>query len=548
MIGWAQRRGWIEVATTAAPSATAETSAAATTYICPMMCVPPTTEPGRCPVCAMELVPATSDADAGGERSVNIAVGDRRLIGIETVKAQQSVATRSVKAVGRLQVDETRIARVPADAAGRVEKLYFNFTGQQVNAGERIATYYSPDLYAAQTELLTLKSTRRPASGRRNSLTNVREEIIQSARQRLRELGMSAQQIEDVEKSGHAESRIDIRSPHAGTITKLMLREGQYLKAGEVACEVTDLSNVWLVTELFPEDAALVRYGQRVTAGISSLPGETFEGRVSFVAPTVDSVKRAVPVRIDLPNASRQLRPGDEATVEIEVPLQAGLAVYDEQLAGKWICPQHPDEIHDSAGACPRSGKPLVPTEQLGFATSLADVVQPLTIPRSAVLMAGSQSAVYVEVEEGEFELRLVEVGPTVGRQVVVLGGIEASELVATKGNFLIDSQMQLSGKPSLIDPSKAAVPEEEAVDLEITIPEFGPIETLESETPTNEDGAALPSLSIETPSDGPEVSDPFEAEATDEDEWELPQFGTPELMDDARRSSHSWSTSRRHV
>ena len=253
MVGWAQRNGWLKVEQVASTSGTAESAATTSKYICPMMCVPPTTEPGRCPVCAMELVSATSDSDSGGDKSVSIATADRRLVGIKTVAAKRAANTRTISAVGVLEVDESRLARIPADSAGRVEKLFFNYTGQQIQAGEKLATYYSPDLYAAQTELLTLKKTRRPSSGRRYSLANVREEIISAARQRLRELGMTREQIQAVENAGQAQSRVDIRSPQTGTVTKLMLREGQYLKAGELVCEIADLSNVWLITQLFPE-------------------------------------------------------------------------------------------------------------------------------------------------------------------------------------------------------------------------------------------------------------------------------------------------------
>ena len=538
MVGWAQRNGWIQVEQVATTDAAAQTAASDSKYICPMMCVPPTTEPGRCPVCAMELVAATSDGGSGGDKSVSIATADRRLVGIKTVAARRVANTRKISAVGVLEVDESRLARIPADSAGRVEKLFFNFKGQQIKAGERLATYYSPDLYAAQTELLTLKQTRRPSSGRRYSLANVREEIIGAARQRLREMGMTREQIAAIEQAGTAQSRIDIRSPQSGTITKLMLREGQYLKAGELVCEVADLSNIWLVTQLFPEDAAVVRYGQRVTARISSLPGQTVEGRISFVAPMVDSTRRAVNVRIDLENPDDQLRPGDEATVEIDVPLQPGQLVFDETLAGKFICPQHPDVIDSTATTCEKSGRKLIATEKYGFAAAESDVERPLAIPRSAVLMAGNQSAVYVEVEEGEYEIRLVTLGSKIGEDIVVLSGVEEAEQVATDGNFLIDSQMQLSGKPSLIDPSRAATPEEEESPFEIEMPEFGDIEMVEDVAGESNEGEELPSLTIESFDDGelPDNGGESEAEATEiesDEEWELPEFGPPELLED---------------
>ena len=506
----------------------------------------------------MELVPATLDDDSAGDKSVSIATADRRLTGIRTVAAKRAAATRTITAVGLLEVDETRVARIPTDSAGRVEKLFFNYTGQRIEVGEKLATFYSPELYAAQIELLTLKQTRRPSAGRRYSLADVRREIISAARQRLRELGMTADQIASVEQSGSPLSRVPIYSPQSGTITKLLLREGQYLKAGDVVCEVADLTNVWLVTQLFPEDAALVRYGQRVSAHIRSLPGQPIEGRVSFVSPMVDSMRRAVNVRIDLKNVDHQLRPGDEATIAIETPLQPGQLVYDDQLAGQFICPVHPDVIQSSATICPRSGRRLIAAEEFGFAATPSEVEQPLLVPRSAVLMADQQSAVYVEVEEGEFEIRVVTLGSRLGDSVVVLSGLEEAEKVATDGNFLIDSQMQLSGKPSLIDPSRAMTPEQKESPFEIEMPEFGAIEILDEATDRGE--SVEPPAADKTDDDwnlpipgviqilgqqenGTQLQETKrtrrEESIAPEDDWGLPDFGTLQLIEDGQRRQH---------
>lgn len=496
LVGWAQRQGWIRTESTSGGGAAATTTVANTEYICPMMCTPPSSEPGRCPVCAMELVPATSGGGDAGEKSVNIAIADRRLVGIKTVEARRSPAERTVRGVGALQVDESRLARIPTDTGGRVEKLLVNFVGQQVQAGEAIATLYSPDLYAAQTELLTLKSTRKRTSGRRYTLADIREELITAARERLRELGMSREQIAAVERADAANTRVEIRSPQTGTVTKMMLREGQYIKPGDSVCEVADLSNVWLMTELFPEDASLVRYGQRVSAKISSLPGEIVEGRVSFIDPMVDNKKRAVKIRVDLTNPDAKLRPGDEATVEITVPMQPGMPLFDEALAGKWICPQHPGELQPTSGTCPQNGRPLVSTEKYGFASSIDSIEQPVVVPRQAILRAGDQSAAYVEIADGEFEMQVVTLGANVGEDVVVLSGLKPGDKIATDGNFLIDSQMQMSGKPSLIDPSKAKVKEEE-VEWDLDLPPMGEMQSLDDMSePTLE--AADPMLELE--------------------------------------------------
>ena len=401
LVGLAQRQGWIQPSTESALS-TAEpnTTAPDTQYICPMMCTPPSPQPGRCAVCGMELVAARLDGGGDG-RSVTIPLADRRLAGIKTVTAQRTAAQRKVRGVGVLEVDERERTRIPADVGGRVESLFVNFTGQRVHAGEPLIKLYTPDLYAAQTELLTLKKMRQPASGSRNTLTNVRTELITAARTRLVELGMTPNQIAQLERQGTADTRVVVSSPRSGTVVMMMVREGQYLKAGEVVCEVADLSHVWVLTKLFPEEAALVRYGQQAHVRVTSLPGESFFGRVSYVDPMVDPQTRSVSVRIEIPNPQGELRPGDEATVDILVPATRSTRLYDEQLAGKWICPEHPDEIRDRSSTCPRSRKPLVRTAEFGFADSAEEIEQPLVLPREAVLMAGDHSAVYVETEPG---------------------------------------------------------------------------------------------------------------------------------------------------
>ena len=555
VVGWAQRIGWIQVERLATTAGAAEATVRAASYICPMMCVPPTTEPGRCPVCAMELVPTTSDSDAEGDASITIPIADRRLVGITTVPVKRVAATRKITAVGLLAVDESRRVRIPVDASGRVEKLFFNYTGQRIHVGEKLATFYSPDLYAAQTELLTLKQTRGATSERRQFLADVRKEIIDAARQRLRELGMNSAQIQAIEQRGEPESRIDISSPQSGTITQLMLQEGQYVQEGEIVCEVADLSQIWLVTQLFPEDAALVRYGQRVSATIRSLPGRSLPGRVSFIAPVVDAKRSVVHVRVNVSNPDGQLRPGDEATVMIDVPLQPGQDVYDPQLAGKFICPEHPDETATFEAKCPRSGRAMVAATTFGFAASPDDVAQPLVIPRRAVLMAGQRSAVYVEVEEGAFELRRVTLGSRFGEDVVVVDGLEEHAVVAADGNFLIDSQMQLSGRPSLIDPSRVVARDAEESPFQIEVPEIGDIQIFDGTPGDDEpdsDAARGSDAAWLLPESGrielwesPQGASASPAEAGSEHDaaeggegdWELPESGPPQPIEDGEPS-----------
>ncbi|MBI2478874.1 MAG: hypothetical protein HYV60_09640 [Planctomycetia bacterium] len=158
-----------------------------------------------------------------------------------------------------------------------------------------------------------------------------------------------------------------------------------------------------------------------------------------------------------IPNTDGLLRVGDYAKATIDVPLSDAqqTPVYDPELANKWISPRHPHVIADSPGPCPICGVDLVPAAQYGFTDQSSASADTLAVPRDAVLMAGNNSVVYVETAPGRFEIRRVVLGPSVGDQIVIRSGVSHGELVATRGNFLIDSQMQLAGNPSLIDPSR---------------------------------------------------------------------------------------------
>ncbi len=186
------------------------------------------------------------------------------------------------------------------------------------------------------------------------------------------------------------------------------------------------------------------------------MPGEVFTGRVAFIDPTVNPTTRTVRVRVEIMNFDGKLRPGDYATARVTVPAIPMDEVYDPALANKYISPMHPQVIRDEPGTCPLCDMELVPTSQLGFASKPLPMQQVVTVPRDAVLLAGENSVIYVETEPGRFEIRRVTVGPMNRKEAVIVEGLSAGETVATGGNFLIDSQMQLAGNPSLMDPTKA--------------------------------------------------------------------------------------------
>ena len=366
-------------------------------YICPMMCVPPQPEPGRCSDCNMKLELATG-------RLIDPVA--RRLANIHTVAVTSAPTSRTLKAIGEIHYDESSLKTISAYVDGRLERLYADYTGVIVNKGDGLALVYSPRLYSSQVELLLAKKSRdanRAATLARGIGSD--RNLYESARQRLIELGMTAQQIEQLQRTGKANSRMVLVAPMSGTVIEKFAIEGQYVKEGQAIYRLADLSTVWLMLKLFPEDAATIRYGQRVEATVQSLPGQKFSGRIAFIDPNVDPKTRTVGVRVVIPNDDNLLRVGDYAKAAIEIPFSAGDA---------------------------------------------------LAVPRNAVLMAADNSVLYVETEPGLFEIRRVVLGQSSGDQIVILSGVKKGEMVATRGNFLIDSQMQIAGCPSLIDPTKA--------------------------------------------------------------------------------------------
>lgn len=469
-LGMAQRLGFISAGGDGGHSLTSA-DATATRYICPMMCTPPQSQPGRCPVCAMELVPASSSGENSDLRSIHVDPATRRIANIQTVAVMSMPVSREIRAIGELAYDEGALKTIAAYVDGRLDRLYADFTGVTVKQGDHLALLYSPQLYSGQEELLLAKQ----ALDRRRSallpdVTQVDSGLYESTKKRLMLLGVTEMQIRHLEESGTADSQLHLCAPISGTVIEKLAVEGQYVKEGDPIYRLADLSTVWLMLRLFPEDAASLRYGHKIDAEVHSLPGRRFTGRVAFIDPNVDPKTRTVGVRVVMPNTDGTLRVGDYAKATLEVPLSHTdqAHVYDPELANKWISPRHPHVIAESSGECPICGVELVPAAQFGFTDQPAADREYLVVPRDAVLMAGSHSVVYVETEPGRFEIRHVVVGPVCGHQVVIRSGLDQGELVATRGNFLIDSQMQLAGNPSLIDPTKLVSTDDEPMSAEI--------------------------------------------------------------------------------
>lgn len=429
-------------------------------YTCPMHPQIRSEEPGTCPICGMDLVPlASNDAknttNDDDEDNILITKASRRLAGIETEKVSKISASQSIKAIGSISFDEGRISTISAYVDGRIEKLYADYTGVTVKKGEHLAEFYSPNLYSAQVEFLQASEALWNMKDASSSVLRTQKQLLKGAETKLKELGMNNTQISKLKKTRKALTRLTLNSTVNGTVIEKNTTQGSYVKTGQVIYRVADLSTVWLLLDLFPEETTYLKFGLKVTARIRSAPDREFVGRISFIDPIINSQSRTVRVRVEIPNPDGILKPGDYADAQIEVLLgtKGGRSkIYDPELAGKYISPMHPQIISDKPGKCPICGMTMVPAEEFGYTGNQSEMEQVIAVPRDAVLSIGKKSVIFVEAKENFFTLREVTVGHvTTSNNIVIINGLQDGETIATSGVFLIDSQMQLSGKTSLM-------------------------------------------------------------------------------------------------
>lgn len=356
--------------------------------------------PGKCPICAMDLIPVASDGGAdSGPRELTLSPTAQKLAEIETALVERRAVSRELRFVGKVAPDETRIREISLLADGRIEILHANYEGMPVREGDPLAEIYSPDILTAARELVIAKNV--PA-------------LLQAARRKLILLGMSEQEIERVLKEGAARESFTLYSPTAGVVTALRARERGWVDRGMAVVELTDLSTVWAVLDAYESDIEFVELGQAVELTVEALPGRRFEATVAFVPPVLNDMTRSVKVRLDVPNLDGLLRPGMFVRARLAAPLKL------------------------AEGETP-----------------------PLVIPATAPLITGRRAVVYVAVPDkaGTYEGREIELGPRAGDAYVVLSGLHEGEEVVVSGNMKLDSELQLLARPSMMNPEGNGAP-----------------------------------------------------------------------------------------
>lgn len=413
-------------------------------------------EPGDCPICGMDLIPVAQTGDEAGERQISFSEEAVKLAEIQTARVERKFVEHRIRMVGKVEVDETRLGYITAYVGGRLDRLYVDFTGVTVKKGDHMVYLYSPQLLAAQEELIqAAKAIRELEKSEVKVLQQTAVSTLDSARERLRLWGLNAGQIREIEERGVPTDHLTIFSPMEGIVIHKNAVEGMYVETGTRIYTIADLSKLWVLLDAYESDLSWIHYGQEVEFDAEAYPGETFKGKISFISPVLNEKTRTVKVRVNVANPDGRLKPGMFVRALVRAQVARGGKAMDPSLAGMWMCPMHPEVVKDGPGNCEICGMDLVETEKLGF-VSAEGKEPPLVIPASAPLVTGERAVVYVKIPGKTmptFEGREVTLGPRAGEYYLVKRGLAEGEEVVTRGNFKIDSALQIQAKPSMMNP-----------------------------------------------------------------------------------------------
>jgi Cu(I)/Ag(I) efflux system membrane fusion protein len=326
-----------------------------------------------------------------GAMPVTLGSRDQERIGVTFAPVLRGPLARDVRTVAQVIADETRVRTVSPLIEGWIDRLHVNYTGQAVRPGDPLFTIYSPMVVAAQEELLLARRLAGDVAGGTPEAGRSAQDLVESARRRLRYWGISASEVRAIEASGEVRRTVTLRSPYGGVVLDLGVLAGQRVMPGDAAYKIADLSRIWLEGEVFERDLAAVRLGLPVRAEFTALPGEVRTGRVTYVYPTVDPETRTARIRVELPNPGLALKPGMYATIRFAAPSE--------------------------------------PT---------------LTVPRSAVLSTGERHLLFLRDASHRFVPRLVTLGAASDERVEILSGVAEGDTVVASGTFLVDAESNL--------------------------------------------------------------------------------------------------------
>jgi Cu(I)/Ag(I) efflux system membrane fusion protein len=357
-------------------------------------------EPGKCPICGMDLIPlvqnSTASIDPG---AIHLTAEAAQLANVLTTVVSRQKPVMEIRLYGKVQADERLLQSQVSHVPGRIERLAVNFTGESVVKGQVLAQVYSPELVTAQQELLEAAKTK-----------ETQPAIYEAAKEKLHQWKLSDNQITNIEESGSVQDTVDIVSNSSGIVTSRRVNTGDYVSQGTVLFDIADLSRVWVMFDAYESDLQFLRKGEKISFTLQSLPGENYSANIVFVDPVIDPVTRVAKVRVEIGNQSGRFKPEMFATGIVS----SNLTKYRDNLV----------------------------------------------IPKSAVLWTGKRSIVYVKqpgTDEPVFKIREIGLGPMLGESYVVTDGLSEGEEIVTSGAFSVDAAAQLEGKPSMMNPQGGA-------------------------------------------------------------------------------------------
>lgn len=373
----------------AAPGAFGQDKAGHEGHAAPL---PPKAAPGK------PAGPAAASAETVKQNeavpvTIKLSPEKRQLIGVRTTVAAYRSMHKMIRTVGKVDVDETRLAYVNTKIAGWVTKLYVDYTGKEVKKGQPLLSLYSPDLVTAQEEYLLALRARRTETGPEGfkEVAEAQDTLLESARRRLQLWDITGEQIEELERTGAPRTEMTIFAPSNGIVLEKMVLDGAYIMPGMNLYKIADLSRVWVLADIYEYELSFIVIGQKAQVTTPYLAGRRFHATLSYIYPTLDPMTRTVKVRLEMDNPGLMFK--TEMFTNVEIAASQG---------------------------------------------------RKLTVPVEAVLDSGARKVLYVEKEPGTFELREVRTGVRTGDLIEIVRGVKAGEKVVTSGNFLIDSETQL--------------------------------------------------------------------------------------------------------
>lgn len=350
-----------------------------------------TEEPGQCPICGMDLIPAGSTSGNEHAGLVSLSPTAMQLASVRTEEVGGSEGTQVLRLNGVIRPDERLQRAQTAHFPGRMESLSVDFTGEFVTEGTELARVYSPELVVAQTEL------REAAQWK-----STQPELYRAARAKLSNWKLSEAQIDAIESGNVTLDAFPVRANTSGFVTAKRVVEGDYVTRGQTLYQITGLSTVWVILDVYEEHLGAISSGDTVEFTVKSFPGERFEGVIDYIDPLLDPLTRVAKARVVMSNPNLAFRPGMLVTASVRIA-----------------------------------------RESIG-----------ITIPASAVLWTGERSLVYVEQatdKGGLYEPREITLGPRVNDRYAVVEGLADGERVVVNGTFSVDAAAQLAGVKSMM-------------------------------------------------------------------------------------------------